>query len=318
MVGLTMLGLGLSIPGHGQDRYPSRAVEIVIPWAAGGSTDVSGRIFANELTKILKVPITSSNRVGASGTVGATYVHKARKDGYTLLGGSLGWLLSSVTLEGVVYDPLKDFIPVTKISNAPHGIFVKSDSPIKTLEDFVDRAKKNPGVLSCGHAGTASDGHFNIEIFQRAAAIQLKVVPFKGNAEIPPVILGGHVDVGIGIASSWMNLVKAGNLRILGITGDNRLKDLPEVPTFKEKGFKQTFLINWVGLFPPAGVPQAVVDTLAQASEKVVKSKEFIEAIEKTGSSAEFLTPEQYKKVLEDEKVVAEKIALELGLKKGK
>jgi len=310
--------VALTSVAAGQEKYPSRSIELVIPWAPGGSTDISARIFGNELTKILKVPIMPTNKAGASGTIGATYVFKSKKDGYVLFGGSLGWLLGSITLEGIPYDPLKDFIPIAPVSTSPHGIFVKSDSPFKTLEEVIDKAKKNPGAVSVGHAGTSSDGHFNIEILQKAAGIKFKQVPFKGNAEIPPAILGGHVEIGIGVASSWLNFVRAGNMRILVVTGSARLKDLPDVPTFKEKGFKEMFLNNWVGFFAPAGVPKNVVDTLAQASGKVVKSKEFVESIEKTGSVVEFMTPGEYRKSLENERKLTDGIARELGLKQTK
>ena len=118
---VTFIGFGLmSQPPllYGQEKYPSRAIELVISWAPGGSTDIAGRIFANELSKVLKVPVTPVNKAGASGTIGATYVYKARKDGYILFAGSLGWLLGSITLEGIPYDPLKDFIPIAKISTS--------------------------------------------------------------------------------------------------------------------------------------------------------------------------------------------------------
>ena len=303
---------------HAQEKYPSRGIELVIGWAPGGPADIAGRIFANELTKVLKVPVTPVNKAGASGTIGATYTFKAKKDGYTLMAGSLGWLLGSITLEDIAYDPLHDFVPITKIAISPHGLFVKSDSPFKTLEDFIEKAKKNPRMISCGTAGASSDGHFNIETLQKAAGIEIKHVPFKGGGELPPALLGGHIDIGISVASSVFAFAKAGTMRILAVTGENRMKDLPDVPTLKEKGFKQTFFVNWVGLFTPSGVPPAVISTLSEASEKVVKSKEYIERIEKTGSLVDFMTPMEYQKMFEEEKKATEAIALELGLKKGK
>ena len=143
---LTLL-IGATV-SQAQDKYPSRGIELVIGWAPGGPADLAGRIFANELTKALKVPVTPVNKPGASGTIGATYTFKAKKDGYTLMAGSLGWLLGSITLEGIVYDPLNDFVPITRIANSPHGLFVKSDSPFKTFEDFIEKAKKNPRLPS--------------------------------------------------------------------------------------------------------------------------------------------------------------------------
>jgi tripartite-type tricarboxylate transporter receptor subunit TctC len=298
-----------------QEKYPSRAIEYVIPWPPGGSTDIASRIFANELQKVLKVPVTPVNKGGASATIGGTAVYRAKKDGYTLLGSSLGWLLGSITLEGVPYDPLKDFVHVTKVSTTPHGIYVKSDSPFKTLEDLIDRAKKNPGAVSIGTAGSGSDGHYNIEIFQKAAGVQLKHVPFKGVSEVPAALMGGHVDLGIGVVSAWLSFINSKDVRTLAITGTARLKDLPGVATFQEKGFKQTFLNNWVGFSAPAGLPQPIMDTLIQASERIVKSKEFIEAVEKTGGVVEFMRSADFQKMMEEERKIGDAVAQDLGLK---
>ncbi len=317
-VSLSALVLMATSLGLWAQPYPSRAIEFVISWPPGGPADISGRIFANDLSKVLKVPVTPINKPGAAGTVGATYVYKARKDGYTLFCGTLGWTLGSITLEDILYDYMKDFIPISKIAVGPHSIAVKSDSPIKTLQDFIDKAKKNPRSIPFGTAGTSSDGHFNIEILQKAAGIEIKHVPFKGGGDLPPALLGGHVEAVISVASSLVQFVRAGNMRILAITGESRIKDFPDAPTLKEIGFKEPFLNNWSGFMAPAGVPKAVVDTLAQASEKVIKSKDYVAAIEKTASIVEYMTPAEFKRMMEVENKVADSIATELGLKKGK
>ena len=296
--------------------YPERGIEFVIPWPPGGPADIIGRIFANELGKNLKVPVTPVNKPGASATIGGTYVYKSKKDGYTLLCGTLGWLLGSVTLEEVIYDPVRDFIPIAKIGTSPHGIVVKADSPIRDLGELIDRAKKNHGALSIGTAGTSSDGHFNIEILQKAAGIKIKHVPFKGGGEIPPAILGGHVDAGIGVTNSWFPFVKAGSIRMLAITGEKRMNDLPDVATLKEKGFKENFLDNWVGFLAPAGVPKDVVKTLEQASGKILKNKGYVENVEKTASVVEFMTAADYAKMIQMHRNLAEGIAKDVGLKK--
>lgn len=314
LVLLTFLLAGTApLPAQG---YPNRGIELIIPWPPGGATDITGRIYANELSKILKVNVTSVNKTGASGTVGATYVHQSKKEGYTLLCGSLGWLLASITFKDVIYDPQKNFIPITKVAEGPHWIVVKNDSPIKTLEQLIETAKKNPKTLSLGTSGTSSDGHFNIEILQKAAGMQIKHVPFKGGSDLPPAILGGHIDAAIGIASSWLSFVKAGSIRVLAATGNVRMKALPDVLTLKEMGFKENFLVNWGGIFAPTGVPGNVISTLAQASEKIVKDKTYIESIEKTGSVVEFMTPEDFTKMIASDRIITGRIADELGLKK--
>ncbi len=299
-----------------QDKYPSKAIEMIIPWAPGGPADIGGRIFINEMGKIVTVPLTPINKDGATGTIGAVYVHKARKDGYTLLIGSASWYQASLVLEGIPYDLTKDFVPIALISTTPHGLFVNSNSSYRTLEDLIAGAKKNPRAVSCGSAGTASGGHFNLEILQQAANAQIKHVPFKGNAEIPPAVLGGHIDFGIGAITGALPLVNAGKLKFLAVTGSKRSALLPEIPTFRERGFPQHFLENWVGLFVSAGVPKNVVDTLTAESAKVVKSREFIEKIEKSGSDIEYLVRSDFEKHLANEKNAIEAVARSLKIKK--
>lgn len=306
----------LSTSSFAQDKYPSKGIEMVIPWAPGGPADVGGRIFINELGKLINVPLTPVNKDGATGTVGALYVHKAKKDGYTLLIGSASWYQASLTLSDLPYNVMKDFIPIVMISTTPHGIFVNSESGAKTLEELIDKAKKTPNSLSCGTAGTASGGHFNLEILQKGAGIKMKHVPFKGNAEVPPAVLGGHVDCGIGAITGALPLASANKLKFLAVTGTNRSKSLPEVPTFKEKGANQHYLENWVALYVPAGVPTNVLEALTEASMSVLKSKEFAEKVEKSGSEALYLVRKDLEKYLDNEKSMIEPIAKDLGLVK--
>jgi len=295
-----------------QEKYPSRQIEFIIPFPAGGSTDISGRIFANELSKILKFPVVPVNKSGSSGTIAGTYVYKAKKDGYTLLAGSQGWFFGSIIYE-VIYDPLKDFIPIANCHIVPHALCVKKDSPLKTLEDFVDKAKKDPKI-PVGTPGLGGDSYFNLQVLLRAAGIQIKHVPFKGVGDLPPALLGGHIDVGIGPASAWMPFAKSSDVRVLGIT--SRMKDLPDVPTFQERGFRGRYFDNWAGVFAPAGVPQNVIDTLVEATDKMQKSKEYIESTEKTGCVIRYMMHAELLKHLEEDRKVVEPMARELGIKK--
>lgn len=304
---------------HAQEKYPARAIELVIPWAPGGVADIAGRIFADELSKVLKVPVTPVNKPGASGTIGAAYLAKAKKDGYTLMGTSLSTLiLAPLMLEGIPYDTNKDIIPVCKIIDAPSGPFVKSDSPFKTLEDLVDFAKKNPGKVSYGTAGTGSDSHFNIEIFQDAAKIKLKHVPFKGGGELPPAVMGRHVDFASTVVTTLISFQKAGEIRILAITGRNRLASAPEIPTYFDRGYTQNYLSNWIGIFAPAGTPRMVTDELISASTKITKSPDFISRIEKTASVVDYAGSVDFEKQIQREKATATDIVNKLGLSPAK
>jgi tripartite-type tricarboxylate transporter receptor subunit TctC len=317
---VTLIGL-LAVLGvtsaHAQEKYPSRAIELVIPWGPGGVSDLIGRILAAELSKTLEVPVTPLNKPGASGTIGGAYVAAARKDGHTVMVGSLGWLVGSLLLDAR-YDPLTDFVPVMRISATPQSLFVKSDSPVKSLEDLVDRARRDPNRISIGTGGVASDSNFALQIFQRASGIQLHVVPFKTGADTPTAVLGGHVDVGIGVLSAPINLVRAGSLRVLAISGPERIAELPEVPTFSERGFTQTYLDNWNGLVVPAGVPQQVVDTLTVAAAKAMKSRDVIAGIQKNSSVVDAESGAQFRARLQNERKIIESMAAELNLKGNK
>lgn len=310
--------ISVSTSLYAQEKYPAREIELIIPWAPGGTSDILGRIFASELAKIIKAPITSVNKAGASGTIGAAYVHKSKKDGYTIMISSLGWLIGSILLDDVPYDPLKDFIPIARISTTPRVIFVKSDSPFKTIEDLIGSAKKNPNFISCGTGGTASDSNFNLQIFQKAAGVEFNIIPFKGGGEVTPAVLGGHVDVGISVMSVVLPFTKAGNIKILLISGMSRTKEFPDVPTFKEKGFTQSFLENWNALSVPAGVPKYVIDTLTLASDKAIKSKELAIILEKTGNILEYMRSAEQQRMVENERKIIETIAGDMGLKRRK
>jgi tripartite-type tricarboxylate transporter receptor subunit TctC len=315
-VAVALLGsMMVALPVLAQERYPSRQIEMVIPFPAGGSTDISGRMFANELSKILKVAVVPVNKVGSSGTIAGTYVNKAKKDGYTLLAGSQGWFFGSIIYEKeIVYDPLKDFIHIANFHVVPHALCVRKDSPLKTLEDFIGAARKNPGAISVGTPGLGGDSYFNLQVLLKAAGVQIKHVPYKGIGEVPPALLGGHIQVGIGPASPWIPFVKSGDVRTLGIT--SRMKDIPEAPSFQERGFKGRYFDNWAGVSSPAGVPQNVIDALVDACDKMLKSKEFLEGTEKTGCVIRYIKRAEFQKHLEEDRKVVDAMARELGIKK--
>lgn len=312
---LFMISPSSTVYLHAQERYPNGQIELVIPWAAGGFTDIAGRLFADELSKVLKTPVIPTNKPGASGTVGTAYLVRAKKDGYTLMVTTLSTIvLAPLILKGIPYDTEKDLTFLCKIIDAPSGPFVKANSPIKKIEDIVELARKNPGKISYGTAGTGSDSHFNLEIFQDEAKIKLKHVPFKGGGELPAAVLGGHVDFASTVVTSLMPLHKAGEIRILAITGKSRISASPEIPTYFERGYKQNYLSNWVGLFAPAGISKSVMDEIIQASEKVSRSKEFIAKVEKIASIVDYNGPVEFKRQVKSDTETAKAIVDRLGL----
>jgi len=202
-----------------------------------------------------------------------------------------------------------------RISATPQSIFVKNDSPIKTLEDLIDRARKSPDRISAGTGGVASDANFALQILQKAAGVQFNIVPFKSGGETPTAVLGGHVDFGVGVLSAPIALVRAGSLRVLAVSGSQRIRELPDAPTFRERGFTQTYLDNWNGLVVPAGVPQHAIEVLTAASEKVLRSQDVISAIEKNSSVVDAASGAEFAARLQNERKIIEAIAADLKLK---
>lgn len=314
---ILVLGMAAVVPAQEKYPNPSRSIDLIIAFAPGGVTDVTGRIFADDFSKVIGIPVAPVNKPGASGTYGGTLVAKANPDGYTLLANTIsGMVLSHTILPKVEFDTLKDFFPVAIISNIPGCLLVKPDSPYKTLQDLVEAARKNPGKISYGTVGVGSDGNFNGEIMANSTNVKFKHIPFKGGGEVATAVMGGHVDFSVSAATTYIPLEKAGKLRILAVTGKSRMKALPHVPTFQEIGIKGSFINNWAGFFAPVKTPKPILDSIVAVTEKVLKSKEFGERIEKTGGEVEFNTPADFRAIIERDQKIAVEIAEKAGLKK--
>ncbi|HEV8342204.1 MAG TPA: tripartite tricarboxylate transporter substrate binding protein [Candidatus Binatia bacterium] len=301
-----------------QEKYPSRPIELVVAFPAGGFADVTGRIFAEEMSKVLNAPIAPINKGGATGSLAATSMLNAPRDGYSLLVNTLGGMvLAPVTLRDITYDTNRDFYPVAFITSAPDGLTVRAESPYKTIHDLIDAAKKNPNKLSYGTAGTGVGGHFNAVIFSQSAGIKIKHVPYKGGGEYIPALLGGHLDFVVGTAIPILPHENAGKVRTLALMGRNKMKALPNIPTTAETGIKGDYLDSWAGCFVAAGTPKPIIDTLVAAAEKVIKSKDFGARIEKTGGTVQYVSPSEFQSMIEKEKNTALEVAKKEGLLQG-
>lgn len=300
---------------YAQEKYPARNIELIIPWGPGGIADVVARIFADELSKVLKVTVSPINKPGATGTIGAALVADAKKDGYTLLSNTgSGMTIIYSTLPDVPYDIFKDFTPISTMAISPSIIAVKADSPLKSLEDLINEAKKNPEKLTYGTAGIGSDNHFNSEHLQIITKIKCTHIPFKSGAEALTATLGGHTDFIVSTVGSTISQLKAGRIRGLVISGNKRVRAFSDLPTLAEKGYPQHFFSLWVGLFAPAGIPRSVMDTIVAATEKIIKSGEFNSKVEKMGSEALYMSPVDFRDFLEKERKTAKTLAEQIGL----
>ena len=298
-----------------QDKYPSRAIELVVPFDTGGSADVTARTYSDNLAKLLNVPVTVVNRAGGTGIQGTTYVIKSKKDGYTLLASTdTPLMVMPVISKEVTYDPLKDVIPIGHIGYAPAVIAVRNDSPFKTLAELVEFARKNPGKLKNSSSGIGTESFFNLQLLCQKEKIKIVTIPFKSGGEVMVSLLGGHTDMSSSSLASLGPQLKAGTLRGLAVCTKKRHLDFPNIPTTAELGNPDVNLNVWMALFAPAGVPKQVIDVLTPAVEKTFKDSEVVQRAVNAGLIVEYLGPEETRKLLESGIQIIKKLAPEAGL----
>jgi tripartite-type tricarboxylate transporter receptor subunit TctC len=296
--------------------YPSGAINMVIPLAAGDTSDVAGRAINEELSKLLKVPIITVNRPGAGGTLGTDSAVKAKKDGYTLLFANNAALIFNriLTPESVAYDPLRDLTPLGLAARFPLLLAVRQDAPYKNFNEMIEYSKKNPGKVRVATVGAGSVGHFTVEIIKSLTGAGLTMVPFKGASPGVTAILGGHVEGGalaLGMVSSHM---KAGAMR--GVVVSTKIPEFADIPTLSQLGYRQNLLGVWTGFFAPAGVPAEVTKVLVPAIEKAVKDPAMAPKLAALGVVPEYAPPEKLVAEIREEHKIAEEIAKKAGLVK--
>jgi len=295
-----------------QDTYPSRPLTMVVPFPPGGVADLTGRPTAAAMEKILKQPVVVSNKPGAGGATGMSAVATAKPDGYTVL-----MALSSISIipeadklfgRQAAYQ-MNQLAPVALISADPTVLVVRAESPWKTVQDFVEDAKKRQGALSFSSSGVYGTLHMAMEMFAHSAGVKMRHVPFTGAGPAMTALLGGHVDAFASGPSTIIAQVKAGKLRVLGSWGTTRLASLPDVPTFKELGYKDVEFYIWSGVFAPAGTPAPVMKTLRDGVRQAVQDPDFKKAMEKIETPVHYLDAPEFQKFWdEDAKRLAEAV----------
>jgi tripartite-type tricarboxylate transporter receptor subunit TctC len=284
-----------------QDGYPTKPVTMIVPFPPGGVADIVGRPLAASMEKTLKQPVVIVNRTGAGGAVGMAAAAKAAPDGYTILMG-----LSSISIFPVsdrisgktpAYE-LRDFAPIALITADPTVLVVRADSQYKTLKDFVDYAKANPGKINYSSSGVYGTLHVAMEIFANAAGIKLFHVPYQGGGPAVTALLGGQVDALASGPAAAIGQIKGGKMRALASWSTERLKLLPDIPTFKELGYDAEFYI-WSGVFAPAGTPAPVLGRLREAVRTAANSGEFRNAMEKVSTPVSYLDAPEFQKFWE-------------------
>jgi tripartite-type tricarboxylate transporter receptor subunit TctC len=284
-----------------QDSYPSRPITMIVPFPPGGVADIVGRPLANIMHNALKQPVVVVNRTGAGGAVGMAAVAKSAPDGYTILMG-----LSSISIFPVsdringkapAYE-MSDFAPIALVSADPTVLVVRADGPYKTLKEFVDAAKAKPGKINYSSSGVYGTLHVAMEIFANAAGIKLFHVPYQGGGPAVTALLSGQVEASAQGPAAVIGQVRGGKMRALASWGSERLKLLPEIPTFKELGYDAEFYI-WSGVFAPAATPPPVLAKLRDAVRSAANSAEFKDAMEKVQTPVAYLDAPEFQKYWE-------------------
>ena len=290
---LAALATGFLGSATAQSAYPSKTVTMVVPTAAGGTTDLSARMLAQALGPVLGQTVVVDNKGGGNGNIAASIVKRAEADGYTLLMQYSGYHVISPHITKQKQWDQGDFQPVANVISAPQIIVVRADLPVKTLPELIAYAKANPGKLNYASSGNGSLQHVTGAMLEQQGGIKMVHVPYKGTGPALQDLLGGQVDLTFGTAPPFMPHIASGKLRVLAVTGKQRLPSLSQVPTTAEAGYPKVNATSWYALFAPAATPKPVVDKLAADVRAVVQSAAFQQKAQEQGATAEYLSPQQ-------------------------
>ncbi len=297
-----------------QAAYPSKPVTIVVPFAAGGTTDILARIIGQALTTELGQPVVVDNRAGAGGNIGGALAAKAPADGYTLFMGTVGTHAINASLyKKMPFDPVKDFAPLTRVANVPNLLVANPAQPYKSVKELIAYAKANPGKLNFGSSGNGSSIHLSGELFKSLAKVDMVHVPYKGSAPAVTDLLGNQIGIMFDNMPSAIQHVRSGKLVPIAVTTAKRSPELPNVPTIAEAGVPGYEATSWFGMFAPAGTPAPVLAKLNTALVKVLNQAEVKKKINDQGAETVSETPEQFAAFIKAESVKWGKVVQESG-----
>jgi tripartite-type tricarboxylate transporter receptor subunit TctC len=275
-----MIGLGGGLigvaarEGRAQAGYPNRNIKMIVPYPAGGTTDLLGRLVADQIKSGLNAIVVVENKPGAATTLGAEQVARSEPDGYTIMIATSTTLAINKTLyKKLPYDPVKDFAPISLVAAVPFCLIINPGIPARTLTEFVAYAKANPG-LAYGSAGNGSPQHLGAEMLRSAAGIDIRHVPYRGSVPAMLDVIAGHIPFMVVDLQPALQQIKEGKVRVLGVTTPKRVAVAPDIPTIAEGGLPGYELVAWQGIVAPAGTPRPVVDALAAQIAKLLSAPE--------------------------------------------
>jgi tripartite-type tricarboxylate transporter receptor subunit TctC len=317
LLALVLTGLGSALPiGVSAQAYPNHPIRLVVPFPAGGTTDILARAIAQKLSESLGQPFVVDNRPGAGGNIGADIVAKSAPDGYTLLMGTVGTQAINVSLYAKMpYDAAKDFAPVVLVAGVPNVLVVNPSVPVKTVQELLKLAKDKPGSINFASSGNGTSIHLSGELFKTMTGAQIAHVPYKGSAPALTDLLGGQVQIMFDNLPSAMPHIKAGKLRAVAVTSAKRAPALPELPTIAESGVPGFEASSWFGILAPAGTPREIVTRINAEANKALQSADMKEKLLAQGAEAVGNTPEYFGDYIKAETVKWAKVVKESGAK---
>ncbi|MEW6453490.1 MAG: tripartite tricarboxylate transporter substrate binding protein [Pseudomonadota bacterium] len=291
----------LSAAAQAQTPWPAKPVKILVPTAPGGTADNTARMLAQHMNKVTGQQFYVENRGGAGNVLGVEQVARSPNDGTTLLLGAGTIAMNHVVYRKLPYDLMKDLVPVTQMVSVPNMLLVHPSLPVKTLAEFIALAKAKPGQITYGSAGVGSNLHLAMELLKFRAGIDLVHVPYKGVTPALQDTLAGHVVSMISNVPSGKPHVDAGKLRAIAVTSRTRVAVMPDLPTFSEAGIKDYEVLNWFGLFAPAGTPQPIIDRLQQEAAAMFAEKETKDRLAAEGAEPVASKPADFAAFVRDE-----------------
>jgi len=282
--------------------FPSKPIRVIIPFVAGGSSDIVGRAIGSKFQELLGQPAVVENKPGANGAIAAEYVAKAEPDGYTLLVGSIGvFSINAALFKDLRYQPVRDFAPVTLAVTTPNVLITKPDLAANSMRELVELAKKNPGRLSYCSSGTGSSDHLTAELLKQMSGTFAVHVPYRGGAACQTDIMGSQVDYSFQNLGAVTNYIKAGRMKALAVTAGTRHPQLPNVPSVVEAGFADLVVTSWQAAAAPAKTPRELVARLHDAMVKALRSPDIRERMNQIGFDVVASTPEEFGKFMQAE-----------------
>jgi tripartite-type tricarboxylate transporter receptor subunit TctC len=296
--------------------YPERPVKMIVPYPAGGTTDILARIIAARLEARLGKPFIVENKAGASGMIGAAAVAQSPPDGYTLVVGTISTHgINASVFKTMTYDSVRDFAPITIIADTPNVLMTHPSLPVKTVAELIAYAEQNPGTLNFGSTSTGGSPHMSGELLKSLTKINIQHVPYRGAAPMLNDLLGGHIKMAFDNLPSSMEHIRAGSVRALAVTTAKRFPGAPDIPTFAESGVPGYEVAAWFGLLAPAKTPQTVVDLLYRNIADILQEEPIRQRLDGLGAVPTGNPPDDFARRIEEEVRKWKDVAAATGVK---